>query len=356
MYFLPSCLTFPDSLVSSQVYEIIKTIYSTTANGTTEEGRIKVLQSTLGQLRLNNIATLDALITHFTRLIDLTSADEAYISSLAQALAPCILRPRFESSLTMNERHSYRLIRDLFNHKDAIFGELKRQSSVNVLGVGAGQARPRAISTDESHRRAAVEARNRAIANRSRATSPAPAARHRRDRSTDGSATTRFPINVGNSTTERRGGLSRQSLEVPSNTTPSPEIDPISKPEYSHEDNEPNGSAEYSSPVTARANTLPEPVEESLSGHTAHSVTSDDVTAGSDPAEVAKSNSLSRSGKRYSRSKSSGVHRSGTGASIDSTTASSNRTSIPAISSEAVIGGGELKHVTLEDKPMDDFS
>jgi RhoGAP domain len=136
-----------DSLVSSQIYEIIKTIYSTTpdaiANPISTESvdsapRIKVLQSTLGQLRLNNIATLDAITTHFTRLIDLTSADETYISNLAQALAPCILRPRTESSLTHDERHAYRLIRDLFDHKEAIFGELKRQST--HLGAMAGTA------------------------------------------------------------------------------------------------------------------------------------------------------------------------------------------------------------------------
>jgi hypothetical protein len=343
------CLTLLDSLVSSQVYDIIKTIYSTTANETTEEGRIKVLQSTLGQLRLNNIATLDAVITHFTRLIDLTSADDTYISSLAQALAPCILRPRFESSLTMNERHSYRLIRDLFNHKDAIFGELKRQSSTNIIGVGAGQARPRAISTDESNRRAAVEARNRAIASRSRATSPAPSARHRRDRSTDGSAATRFPVHVSGPQTERRGAPNRQSLDVPSNTAPSPEIDPVSKPEYFPEDNELNGSADQSS--SPNANTNPPGAAEENS---ANITTTSDELASANTAEVEKHNSFSRSSNRYSRGKTAGgLHRSGTGASVDSITASSNRNNNPAA---AAPGGEDLKGVTLDDKPMDDFA
>ncbi|KAH8698293.1 RhoGAP and Fes/CIP4 domain protein [Talaromyces proteolyticus] len=234
-------LELPDSLVSSQVYEIVKTIYSTTANETTEEGRIKVLQSTLGQLRLNNIATLDAMMTHFTRLIDLTSADEAYVSTLAQALAPCILRPRIESTLTMNERHSYRLIRDLFDHKDAIFGELKRQSSASAFGAGPSAARPRAISTDESNRRAAMEARNRAIANRSRATSPAPAARHRRDRSTDGSLG-RFPVNVSSPQGPER--KSRQSLDVPVAVQPHAEEENAKSVEGS----ETNGAAAESKP------------------------------------------------------------------------------------------------------------
>ena len=218
-----SLLTPPDSLVSSHVYEIIKTIYSTTATDASEETRVSVIQSTLGQLRLANIATLDAITTHFTRLIELTSADEAYVAALAQTLSPCILRPRQESSLTMNERYSYRLIRDLFAHKDAIFGELKRASTLSHSSSGA--ARPRAISTDESNRRANYEERNRAIAavRSPRATSPAPGSRaHRRDRSSTG-AETRFPVHT--SPTDRRGNTTRNSLEVPGSVENSPIID-----------------------------------------------------------------------------------------------------------------------------------
>ncbi|OCK83936.1 hypothetical protein K432DRAFT_289987 [Lepidopterella palustris CBS 459.81] len=222
-------LELPDSLVSSHVYEIVKTIYSTTATDASEDTRISVIQSTLGQLRLANIATLDAIATHFTRLIELTSADEPYISALAQTLAPCILRPRQESSLTMNERYSYRLIRDLFAHKDAIFGELKRASTLTHSASGAGQ-RPRAISTDESNRRANMEERQRAIAaNRSRASSPAPSPRtHRRDRSSGGPET-RFPVATSTtSPTERRGAAgaaARHSLEVPGSADASPVVD-----------------------------------------------------------------------------------------------------------------------------------
>lgn len=179
----------------------------------TEETRVSVLQSTLGQLRLANIATLDAICTHFTRLIELTSADDTYITALANALAPCILRPRQESSLSMNERYSYRLVRDLFAHKDAIFGELKRASTLTHSTSGA--QRPRAISTDESNRRANMEERQRAItAQRSpRAVSPGPNranGSHRRDRSQ-----TRFPISTASPTETRRNTLNRSSLEVP---------------------------------------------------------------------------------------------------------------------------------------------
>jgi hypothetical protein len=167
-------------------------------------------------------------MNHFTRLIDLTSADEAYVASLAGALAPCILRPRTETSLTMEEKHAYRLVRDLFAHKDAIFTALKRMSMVtHSTSVGSNNNRPRAISTDESNRKALMEERNRALlekanASRGRDKSPAPGPRgHRRDRSTGGPET-RFPIAsptsasaVDRHRTSLGGVIKRQSLEVP---------------------------------------------------------------------------------------------------------------------------------------------
>ncbi|TVY79270.1 Rho-GTPase-activating protein 8 [Fusarium oxysporum f. sp. cubense] len=218
-------LELPDSLVSSHVYEIIRTIYSTPSTDADESSRIAALQSTLSQLRLTNIATLDACMNHFTRLIDLTSADEAYVASLATTLAPCILRPRTETSLTMEEKHAYRLVRDLFAHKDAIFSALKRMSMVTHSTSVGSNNRPRAISTDESNRKALMEERNRALlekanASRGRDKSPAPGPRgHRRDRSTGGPET-RFPIASPTSAVDRHrtslgGVIKRQSLEVP---------------------------------------------------------------------------------------------------------------------------------------------
>ena len=244
-------LELPDSLVSSQVYEIIKTIYATTQDATPNPissesvdsaPRIKVLQSTLGQLRLNNIATLDAITTHFTRLIDLTSADDTYVSELAHVLAPCVLRPRTENTLTLEDRHAYRLVRDLFDHKESIFGELKRQSSTLSSSNSIG-GRTRAVSntiptinTDESNRRANMEARAKAIseATTRRDRSPGPVNRHRRDKSTDGSlggaAAGRFPVVASprpDQTFSNRvsiGGFpnKRTSLEVPGSLENSP--------------------------------------------------------------------------------------------------------------------------------------
>lgn len=170
-------------------------------------------------------------MNHFTRLIDLTSADEEYTASLASQLAPCVLRPRTETSLTLEEKHAYKLVRDLFAHKDPIFSALKRMSTVNHSSSVKGN-RGRAISTDESNRKALMEERNRQLlekvnANRGRATSPAPSPRgHRRDRSSGGPET-RFPIQTSPTTANDRarsgfGNINsiaktnRSSLDVPS--------------------------------------------------------------------------------------------------------------------------------------------
>lgn len=226
-------LELPDSLVSSHVYEIVKTIYTTTVQTASDAARIQVIQSTLGQLRLPNIATLDAIITHLARLIDLTSADEKYVNDLATAIAICVLRPKHESSLSVTEKYNVRLVKDLLAHKDAIFGELKRQSSLTHTNSGTTRS-TRSISTDESKRREHMAERQRAIlaaqsgaTPRSRQPSPGPGSRtpnadgnmHRRERSRG--AETRFPIATAVPPTVERqvrsptSAGSRGSLEVP---------------------------------------------------------------------------------------------------------------------------------------------
>lgn len=302
-----------DSLVSSHVYEIVRTIYSTPGqDGTDVNARVAVLQQTLSQLRLTNIATLDACMNHFTRMIELTSADEEYIASLANSLAPSILRPRVETSLTMEEKHAYRLLRDLFANKTAIFSELKRMSSVGHSPSVTKDVRPRAISTDESHRKANMEERNRLLlekagGSRGRATSPAPGTRnsvagHRRDRSV-GRPDSRFPV-VSSPTEATRNervrksmgpilGVKRSSLEVPGEGPP---------PSHSSSDSMSNGS---------------------------ESITDSPTSSKGRPDSVAeKRNSLGRNPARFSGGRRIPVN--------------------PTVVED------EPRGVTLEDKPMDD--
>lgn len=281
-------------------------------------------------------------MTHFTRLIDLTSAEEQYIATLAQTLSPCVLRPRIESSLTMDERHSYRLIRDLFAHKDSIFGELKRQSS--ALGISTS-SRPRAISTDESNRRAAMEARQRAIVNRSRATSPAPGARHRRDRSSGPSAATRFPINV-TSPQDRSRAAARASLDVPPKTESPTTAEHAPTVDTHGAEAATNGTSTESpasaAPSVSSGTTSPPPPPDTASeGSPTPTPT---PTPASTSNEFDKRSSVRSVGARYNRKPGLG--------SISSFSAGAGGPE--SDSKRSSLAESEPKGVTLEDKPMDD--
>lgn len=306
---------FADSIVSSTKYEIIKTVYTTHGAEGKEEDRLTIIQNTLGTLPLTNIATLDALTTHFTRLIELTSADESFVHSLAQSLTNCILRPRAETPLTLNERHSYRLVRDLLAFKDQIFGALKRAST------SAGN-RARAISTDESHRRQHVEARNRAVIStaKSRSSSPAPpASRHGRNVSAD---VTRFPISTSPSHSPRNGRFNtkpqRESLEVP--------------------------GAEPSRPAAAEERDSPDTAESPpVSCTAAATITVADVAHG-----LEKKNSLGRSGHA---SGTRGTRRAAGRGGLGRTSAVSGdrkRDSVASASSDGDDSGVERAHRPME--------
>jgi RhoGAP domain len=313
----------------------MKTIYSTPASESTDSARISVLQNTLSQLRLTNIATLDGLMTHFTRLIELTSADETYIAALATSLAPCILRPKVETSMTMEERYAYRLIRDLFNHKEAIFTELKRASSLSHSVTV--DSRPRAISTDESNRKANMEARARAIiasGSRSRATSPAPSPRgHRRDRSSGGPET-RFPVQVSPTATtdhhrhSRPTAGMRQSLEVPG------DVGPFTSPE-------PTNGQPLQSITNGSAQQAPQTSATYIPG----------MDDGMEEIGVEKRNSLGRTQARFSgrRPNPSGYNRM----SVHDSTKRDSVGSLGGHEDASGSGGGRMG-VSLTDKPMDD--
>lgn len=130
-------LELPDSVIPSNLYDIIKTIYSQHGNEGQQTNRINAIQNTFSQMRLSNIATLDALSAHLNRLISIANAPQEYQSQLAQELSYCILRPRVQSALTIGDRHAYRLVLDLFQHWDMIFTELKRNNSGARSGIAS---------------------------------------------------------------------------------------------------------------------------------------------------------------------------------------------------------------------------
>lgn len=386
-------LELPDSLVSSHVYEIIKTIYTTTAQSGSDEARVQVIQSTLGQLRLANIATLDALVTHFTRLIDLTSADETYATQLASVLAPCIMRPKQETGLTMNEKYNVRLLKDLFAHKDAIFGELKRQSTLTHTNSGATR-QVRAVSTDESKRREHMEERQRAIlaaqhsSTRSRGASPGPGTRtpggesgHRRDRSR--SHETRFPVTTSAvsspvaarvmSPTASVSSSNRDSLNVPQ-SPPAPPPKGVETPRANGQngsihqpppqDEETPGRLRAATEATKRISVIPamsasisSPSDFMAPGHY-YSSSVDSPTAAT-PVEKAdstptKKDSIGRRPAGAFRKTTGSINRQSlVGAPAPPPKHEADESEVSADSPTKQAGGKSPAGVQLEDKPMD---
>jgi hypothetical protein len=198
-----------------------------------------------------------------------------------------------------------------------------------------------------------MEARQRAIVNRSRATSPANRQRHRRDRSSGASEIGRFPINV-NSPSDRRSTRGT-SLDVPASKPPqagSEDTPTVNTQVAETVSNVTNGTY-TESPASAAASasthsSSPSPPPVPLPETASDGSPTPTPTPAAASAEFEKRSSMSRSsGARSSRKPGLGSLSSfPTGSAVGASTGTdSNRSSIAE---------SEPNRVTLEDKPMDD--
>ena len=249
----------------------------------------------------------------------------------------------------MHEKHSYRLLRDLFAHKEDIFGELKRASTLSHTpsgGTASNASRIRAISTDESNRRANMEARNKAIASKSRNSSPAPPSNgrtHRRDRSSD-PPTTRFPVHTSspavNDTAPRRSAV-RASLEVPSDEGSTQQVErPSKQNNISHMINNFNNTSKTFPDTSSQ-------LSNSSNDTKTNSVAETDGTA----TFAEKRESLGRSSRFPPRKQGTLGSLGRTGAGDRSSLG--NGTMIGQ-DSEHALENGERHGIQLSDRPMDD--
>lgn len=172
-------LELPDSIVTSTVYDIIKTTYTKTsdsplttaqANGGPSEiaqplQRVDRLVGLITHLPRVNLTCLQILVTHFAEICGLPESGEpeeeisAEVQHLARILAPFILRPRTTTALTMTDKHPVLFLQDLIVHRVHIFGGL--QTRLNQ--------RSRSASTTKANRRSQIEARNKLISSLSQA-------------------------------------------------------------------------------------------------------------------------------------------------------------------------------------------
>lgn len=127
-------LELPDSLILHNYFEIIKSLYLSYPahiNDDLDKSRLNGLQNVLGELPKCNLATLDALLTHLNRLVQIISKKDELLGSnfrlvLAKELASIIILPKRDH---LTEGFQVQFVLDLFEHKDDIFKPLRRNNS-----------------------------------------------------------------------------------------------------------------------------------------------------------------------------------------------------------------------------------
>lgn len=147
-------LELPERLITKDIYDVLKVLYAEySLPATTDEeeptseevkgqeadkkleidnNRITGLATTLATLPKPHIATLDAIITHFYRLIKILKMGESgalaaaeFTSAISQEFANCIIEVRMPDGNDLG----YKIFYDLLTHRKQIFGELKRQGT-----------------------------------------------------------------------------------------------------------------------------------------------------------------------------------------------------------------------------------
>lgn len=85
----------------------------------TPEQRVQELQVSLQRLPKVHLYVLDAILQHLNRLISSTKVDEpeeVYITKLALTMGRAICRPKFETDITIQDRHPTHMFIDLLKH------------------------------------------------------------------------------------------------------------------------------------------------------------------------------------------------------------------------------------------------
>lgn len=142
-------MELPDSIVPHSYFDLIKTLYQSYPTNSTDPAvgktRINGLQNSLVELPVCNLATLDAILTHFNRLVNIIGSKNEALgadlqSKLCREFGNLVLRPKYDAQSALDSKniHSYSIatetlqqsfLADLFQHKDTIFSELRRRSS-----------------------------------------------------------------------------------------------------------------------------------------------------------------------------------------------------------------------------------
>jgi len=155
-------LELPDSIIPSSYYDLIYLLYVNypVHDESKEDSRINGVQNVLVDLPSCNLATLDAILTHLKRLVQIIGTKDRPLAnkfqeSLYKEFAPIILKAKdalmFDSN-TPSEKTILSFVTDLFIHKEQIFKELRRRNTSRSNG---------SVSRDNSTKSAIVASKSR---------------------------------------------------------------------------------------------------------------------------------------------------------------------------------------------------
>ncbi|KAG7661019.1 rga8 [[Candida] subhashii] len=141
-------MELPDSIIPyNNNYDVIKLLYQNypIIDESKTNSRINGIQNVLAELPKYNLATLDAILTHLKRLIEIIGSKEPKLAqdfqaSLCKEFGHLILRPKSDIPETNHDKHQINFINDLFNNKDSIFDELRRKSSMRQQQPGGNKS------------------------------------------------------------------------------------------------------------------------------------------------------------------------------------------------------------------------
>ncbi|ABN68232.2 predicted protein [Scheffersomyces stipitis CBS 6054] len=152
-------MELPDSVVPHSYYDLIKSLYQNypVNDPSKTNHRINGLQNVLVDLPKSNLATLDAILTHLNRLIQIIGAKDGELANslqvkLSKEFGSLILRPKVDSMNVdisrnlHNDKHQINFINDLFENKETIFKELRRRNSTRQVNSNTPSREPSVTS------------------------------------------------------------------------------------------------------------------------------------------------------------------------------------------------------------------
>ena len=155
-------MELPDSIIPYNNYDVIKLLYTNYHDESQTKSRVNGLQNVLSELPKCNLATLDAILTHLSRLVSIVGTQDKDLAGgfqrkLSKEFGSLVLRPKTDGlnsseSSYLNDRFQVTLMDDLFENKQSIFNELRRQSSTRsaVASVSPSVSRNSSLTRSES--------------------------------------------------------------------------------------------------------------------------------------------------------------------------------------------------------------